>query len=438
MRTVPAKIVQKDGAIYLLKHCAEHGQQLELLEEDAAYQEKKQQYNKPGTVSKTQTQFEKGCPFDCGLCPEHDQHTCIGLIEVTNSCDLQCPVCYANAQAHSPENGVLALDTIEAMMDFYQDSEGGQAEILQISGGEPTTHPGIVKILQMARAKRFKYLMLNTNGIRIAEDEDFVRELKQFDSGFEVYLQFDGFSKNAYQTLRGRDLADIKKRALANLSRFGVPSTLVCTVAKGVNDLELGEIIATGIQAKSIRGVNFQPVAYWGRLDVLSPAGRITTSGVLKRIAKQTNGMIALNDFVPLPCNVERVAITFLFKTMAGFIPITRNVDIKKYLSLINNTFAFKIDEMLKTAGRELLNPLNVCKCFDFFKDYRKVVPADFDISAPDAIENTFRISVTSFVDAYNFDHKSMQKECVHIITPDFKRIPFSAYNMLYREQNQC
>ena len=116
----------QNNSIYLLKYCKQHGQQIELLEEDADFYNKRHLYNKPSTPSKTQTKINKGCPFDCGLCPDHEQHTCIGLIEITSACDLKCPICYANAA----QNTFISLKKIEEMMDFFQDSESGKAEIV--------------------------------------------------------------------------------------------------------------------------------------------------------------------------------------------------------------------------------------------------------------------------------------------------------------------
>jgi tetraether lipid synthase len=321
------------------------------------------------------------------------------------------------------------------MMDCYQQSEHGQAEILQISGGEPTLHPQIIEIINMAKAKKFKYIMLNTNGLRIAAEEDFAAQLHNFGYGFEVYLQFDGFSKETSLRLRGQDLSSIKQQAVANLVKYQVPMTLVSTVESGINEHELGAVILYGLKTNYIRGINIQPLAYWGKSEAVKSDQRLTISGITKLIEKQTASMIRQSDFIPLPCNVERVAITYLLKNGVEFIPITRNADIKKYLSLINNTFAFKVQDVLREASKGLINLNIACECFNFFKDFQSVIPKGFDIYKKDAIEDTFRISITSFVDAFNFDLQSLQKECVHIITPDLKRIPFSAYNSFHRRR---
>lgn len=433
MKRVDAKIILKNNSIYLLKSCKEHGEQLGILEEDAEYFLKRNDYTKPGTISKTQTKINSGCPFDCGLCSEHDQHTCIGLIEITNKCDLNCPICYARAG----KKEILGLDKISKMMDFYKDSEFGDAEILQISGGEPTTHPDILEIIDLAREKNFKYVLLNTNGLRIANDEEFVRELGKFKGKFEIYLQFDGFDKKTYEHLRGKDLREIKQKAIQNLSKYKIPITLVSTIERGINDDEIGKIINFGLEQEYIRGVNFQPICFSGRLKKHDIENRITITGILKKIEEQTKGKILKSDFVPLPCDVDRVAINYLYRSGKEFLPLARGLDIKKYIPLVDNTFSFDADNILEKMKKN--SSWCGCNCLSFLNDIRKMIPAGFALKSKDeridyVSYNTFRISVTSFLDAYNFDIKSMKKECVHIITPDFKKIPFSSYNLIHRK----
>ena len=434
---VDAKIIEKGGKIYISRYCADHGNFCELLEENAGFYLKRVEYDKPGTISKTQTKTIKGCPFDCGLCPAHDQHTCNGLIEVTNACDLGCPTCYA----HSGKGENLALETIDKMLDFFVDSEHGQAEILQISGGEPTLHPQILEIIELARKKPIKYILLNTNGLRIAKDPEFARELGKFKGGFEIYLQFDGLSERSAVGIRGRNVIEERKRAVENLSEAGVPITLVATVVKGINDDQIGEIFNYAISQTWIRGINYQPVAFFGRLPKgTDTRDRITMTGILERLERQTKGMVRLEDFIPLPCDVERVALSYMFKQKGQFTPLIRDVDIKQFLPAIRNTFQFAPDNVMKEIAETFDKQGCCCQLASLFKNLRKtILPAGYAaMSQKQKAEfinnNTFRISATSFVDKYNFDAKSMQKECVHVITPDLRKIPFSAYNMIHRK----
>jgi uncharacterized radical SAM superfamily Fe-S cluster-containing enzyme len=429
---VDAEIAVKDDSVFLLKNCPEHGEQVALLEKNAEYYKARVLYDKPGTASKIQTASKKGCPFDCGICPEHKQHTCIGLIEINGDCELACPDCYTGH--HSIDR--LNLNDIEKMMDFYQDSESGKAEVIQISGGEPTMHPQLMDILQLAKDKQFRYILLNTNGLRIAEDRDFVRALSKFLPRFEIYLQFDGLDERSHTVLRGRNLRAQKEQAIKNLGDFGIPVTLVATVQKHVNDHEIGAILKYGMSTPSVRGVNYQPIAFFGKVDPESLKDRITLTEVLEQIEAQTSGEYLLSDFVPLPCNVERVAMTFCHRKGDKFIPLTRQLDLREHLSVINNTFAFDADEYLSQAKGES----DICQCARMLIDkIRPLIPKTFEkLSTGEKVGhltcNMFRISVSSFVDVYNFDLKSMQKECVHVITPDLRRIPFSAYNMFHRK----
>lgn len=434
LKVIPAKIIFKDNKVYLLKYCPKHGEQLELLEHDIEYFKNKRLYDKAGTITKTQTEIKKGCPYDCGLCPNHDQHSCINILEVTNRCNMCCNTCYAN----SGKGKDLDFKKVKEMIDFGAECENGRGEVLQISGGEPSIHPDIIKIIRYAREK-YQYVMLNTNGIRIAEDEEFVKELSEFKGGFEIYLQFDSFKDEVYEKIRGKKLVDIKKKAIQNLEKYNIPITLVMTIERDINDKELGKIISYGLETNCIRGVNIQPVAYFGRKNGnLDRSNRVTLTNVINLIEEQTKKMIVKEDFTPLPCNVERVSLTYLYNTKNGFIPITRLDNIKKYLPYVNNTFTFKIEDAL-TNGKDIIFG-SCCNPLRFLKDFKKFVPKDFmkwdlEKRSKYVSENTFRISITSFVDRYNFDIKSMQKECAHIITTDLKRIPFSSYNMIYRSK---
>ncbi|OGO88033.1 MAG: hypothetical protein A2Y15_03190 [Clostridiales bacterium GWF2_36_10] len=433
LNQIDAKIVIKEKKVYIKKFCSTHGEMEHLLEEDADYHLKKVLYDKPSTIHTNETSAKNGCPYDCGLCQLHEQHTCIGLVEITTKCNMLCPMCYASC---GKEGKDLEFLTIEKMIDFYIECEGGKAEILQISGGEPTLHADILEILELCKNKNIGHVMLNTNGIKLAEDIEFVKKLAPLTSGFEIYLQFDSLKDEVYEKTRNRKMFEIKKKAIDNLNKYNIPTTLVCTVTRNCNDNELSEIINYGLATSCVRGVNFQPAARFGCYeDALDDS--YTVSGIMNLIEASSNKIIKSSDFVPLPCNVERVAVTYLYKKGKSFVPITRNKNIEKYVPFISNTFLFKIEDSLAQGEAP---SFGFCKCLDFLNDFNKLVPKSFlkwnkDDRVKYLNENTFRITISSFVDKYNFDLKSMQKECVHIITPDLKRIPFSAYNMIHRSK---
>jgi uncharacterized radical SAM superfamily Fe-S cluster-containing enzyme len=434
-KKISAQIIEENYQVFILKKCSEHGEQKELLEEDAEYHKRKKEYDKPGTITPTQTIIKKGCPYDCGLCPQHKQHSCNAVVDITQQCNLNCPTCYAS----SGRGKHKSLNEIEKMLDFFQKSENNQAEILQISGGEPTLHPNILKIIEIAKSKNFRYVLLNTNGIKIAEDENFAKELSKFRGRFAIYLQFDGFKESTYQHLRGRkDLLKTKLKAIENLRKYKIPITLVATIEKDINDDEIGQLFEFGINTNGIRGINFQPITFFGRVPKEKTENRITLSGIINRLEKQTKQTVLKTDIIPLPCNVHRVGIGFFFKKNKNFLPVTRVVNVKSYLPLIDNTFAFDAEKLLKEKSK--IGVLgNCCVCMKaFLSDLNKFIPENYnEMQEEEQIkywdENSFMVSISSFIDKYNFDEKSMQKECVHFITPDLKRIPFSTYNMIYR-----
>jgi uncharacterized radical SAM superfamily Fe-S cluster-containing enzyme len=213
---VPAKITCEDGNVFYLKRCHEHGVQKTLIGDDLAYWKSQRDWLKPGDRPLApQTRTEHGCPFDCGLCPDHEQHSCLAIIEVNEACNLSCPVCFADS---SPSRGShRPLAEIEHMLDALVASEG-EPDLVQLSGGEPTLHPQFFEILAAARRRPIRHLMINTNGLRIARETGFAERLAAFMPGFEVYLQFDSLKREALMALRGADLAPCVSRRWRRLN----------------------------------------------------------------------------------------------------------------------------------------------------------------------------------------------------------------------------
>src|SRR5258708_4415341 len=266
---VPAKIVEEDGGIYYSKRCPEHGVMKTLVSDDPVYWRRTLEYLKPGDRPlQPHTRTERGCPWDCGLCPAHEQHSCLAIVEINEACNLACPVCFADS---SPKrNTHRSLAEVERMFDALVLSEG-EPDLVQISGGEPTIHPQILDIIAAARRRPIKHVMLNTNGIRIAEDPVFVDALAEFRPGFEVYLQFDSLNDEALKNIRGAALSRIRRQALANLEARGISTTLGCTVKRGFNDRDIGAIARHALTYKCVRAVNIHPIQDAGRTAGFDP-----------------------------------------------------------------------------------------------------------------------------------------------------------------------
>ncbi|MEY8213040.1 MAG: radical SAM protein, partial [Colwellia sp.] len=205
MERVDGKIVFQDGAVWLLKRCPEHGNEKVMLADDIDYYRRAREVfiKTPEQSQCYNTPSKWGCPYDCGICPDHEQHGCTLLLEVTDHCNLRCPTCYANS---SPERLThRSLDNIIAMLDLAVKNEG-EPNIIQISGGEPTLHPDFFEIIEQTKKRPIKHLLINTNGLKIAQSDEFTQKLASYNPSIEVYLQFDTLENHALEILRARPL----------------------------------------------------------------------------------------------------------------------------------------------------------------------------------------------------------------------------------------
>ena len=430
---VEAKILLKDDRVYLEKWCPEHGRERVLIADDADYYRKSREVfiKTPEMPRRFNTEQRWGCPYDCGLCPEHMQHSCLSLIEITDHCNLRCPICYADSGPHRP--GFRDLATVERMLDAVVANEG-EPDVVQISGGEPTLHPDFFAILDAAKRRPIRHLMVNTNGLRIAKEADFAARLKEYEPGFELYLQFDSLRDEVHQDLRGAKLSEVRKRALERLNEHDISTTLVVTVKKGLNDQELGEIVEFALKQPCVRGVTFQPIQAAGRLENYDPArDRLTLSEVRRRILEQTK-TFEPDDLIPVPCNPDCLAMAYALKLGDATVPLTRFVSPETLVAKGRNTIVVERDEALRAHVFELFatnhSPESqACSLSDLLCCLPSVqAPQEWNY------RNVFRILIMQFIDAYSFDLRAVKKSCVHIAQPDGRLIPFDTFNLFYRD----
>ena len=433
-KLVDAQVLIRDRAVYLRKYCPEHGWHEALVSSDADWYINSLKFNKPGSIPNDfATKVEDGCPNDCGLCPEHQQHTCIGLIEVTARCNLSCPTCFADA-GQGPD---LSLTQVEAILDRLMVTEH-EPEIVQISGGEPTIHPQILDILKAAKSHNIRHIMLNTNGLRLAQDPDFVHQLARYEP--TVYLQFDGLTAQTYDILRGRDLLIIKQKALDHLAEAGMYAILVATITQGINDSEIGDILRYGLKHPAVLGISYQPVTFCGRWQGKpDPLHRITLPDVLHNLEAQTGGMFRVSDFFPVPCpHPTCSACTYAFKDDNPIIPIARLVNVEDYLDFITNRTVIDFSEEMKSSLESLWSMATIMGG-EKTNNAVSCVTCNFSLPSLDAKslkERFFMVQVHAFMDEYSFDLKRLMKCCVHQLLPDGRAIPFCAYNNLgYRQK---
>jgi uncharacterized radical SAM superfamily Fe-S cluster-containing enzyme len=325
-RRVDAKIVFQDDRVIMIKRCPEHGYERVLIADDVDYYRRCREVfiKPPETPLRYNTPVKWGCPYDCGLCTDHEQHSCLSLVEIADACNLRCPVCYASSGPDRPH--YRSLDHIERMLDAVVANEG-HPDVVQISGGEPTIHPDFFRVLDLAKARPIRHLMVNTNGLKIAESEEFTARLAEYMPDFEVYLQFDSFERDALVDLRGADLRRIREQALERLNRHGISTTLVVTVKRGVNDREIGRIVDFAVTQPCVRGVTLQPVQTAGRYDGFDPAtDRLTLTEVRRNILEQTS-LFRPEDLIPVPCHPDSLGMAYALKINGSVVPLTGLID---------------------------------------------------------------------------------------------------------------
>ncbi|AVP96039.1 radical SAM protein [Ahniella affigens] len=434
LRRVEASILIKDEQVFLDKWCPEHGRERVLIADDAAYYRMaREQFIKPPELpDRFNTERRYGCPYDCGLCPEHMQHSCLTLIEITDQCNLRCPICYADSGPHRP--GFRSLADIERMLDAVVANEG-EPDVVQISGGEPTLHPQFFDILDAARRRPIRHLMVNTNGIVIAKTPGFAERLATYMPGFELYLQFDSLRDAVHQDLRGANLREIRLAALEKLNALDISTTLVVTVKRGVNDAELGEIIEFALQQPCVRGVTFQPIQHAGRAEQFDPAKhRLTLTEVRRKILAQST-RFKPEDLIPVPCNPDCLAMAYALKVGGQVLPLTGLIPKDTLVNAGRNTIVVERDEGLREQVFKLFatnqSPAaQACSLADLLCCLPQVAaPAEL------GYRNVFRVLIMAFIDAHAFDLRAVKKSCVHIAQPDGKMIPFDTFNLFYRDE---
>lgn len=411
---IPAvKTVGEDGNIYLEKKCWEHGSFKTLIWEgdlESYIGWAAGDSNAPVTPVRAR-EAERGCPNDCGLCQNHERDSCCVLLELTNRCNLSCPVCFASAGEQTPHD--LSVEEIGKQYDLLME-HGGPFNI-QLSGGEPTLLEDLDKIIALGKEKGFTFFQLNTNGIRLAREDGYAAHLAK--AGVSVvFLQFDGLDDKIYQTLRGAALAETKLRAIENCKAAGLPVVLVPTVAPGINDHALGDILRFALaHAPHVRGVHIQPISYFGRCELDAPERRLTIPAVLRRIQEQTDGLMKASDFggggAESPyCSFHA---SYLRKDDGSLKALPRRR---------SQCCCVKSSDARDFVSRQWSGKIS---CSDEDSD-----TSSLDTFLRQTVENTFTVSGMVFQDAYNLDLDRLRRCYICEVDTQKGMVPFCAYNL--------
>lgn len=335
--------------------------------------------------------------------------TCLALIEIVDSCNLACPTCYASSP-QSPDVKARSLEDICARVQGVIDRKG-KIEILQLSGGEPTLHPRFFELLEWCQSHpSIEYVLLNTNGVRIAHDEEFASELAgRFRCGkFQLYLQFDGPQEAGQRDLRGADLRATRLRCLDRCADSDIPVTLAVTVTPE-NLPHLWETVSFGLGRENVRGVSFQPVFGSGR-GTLAGAARLNTADIILNTVSQSAGQLRFEDFTPLPCGDPNCAmIGYLLRTPDGVRSVSDFLDFQSVQGFLRDRVRYSLEDLVKCGCES--EPLGA-------------ILKNFEINERSA----FRLFIKPFMDAWTWDEDRIDRCCTHVIRPDGKLDSFCRY----------
>lgn len=456
---VQAKIFEDGGKVYITKTCPEHGVYTDLYWGDYGQYLWAEKYSHKGQpISNPRTEERKGCPFDCGICTNHKSSTMLGIIDVTNRCNLRCPICFAYAGAA----GYLyepSKQQIRMMMMNLRENRPLKTPALLFSGGEPTVRDDLPELIAMAKDMGFSYVMVASNGIRMAESPEYCKMLKA--AGLNnVYLQFDGVTPEPYIEARGFDLLPIKLRAIENLKKAGFTRiVLVPTLVNGVNDDQIGDIIRFAVENKDCVGaVNFQPVSISGRIDDSQREKmRITIPDLIKLVEEQTHGLIKQSEWFPVPTVQPLIRListmkeedfldfcthphcgmgTYLFIDGDEVNPLSERLNVDDNLGVLQKINGFLEEGRTFRAKLELI--YGVVRNFRFktFARYLTgILIHDEYLGIIRMHRERVFIGSMHFMDPYNFDLERVQRCVIHYATPDGRIIPFCTMNNIHREE---
>ncbi|MCA9968584.1 MAG: radical SAM protein [Anaerolineales bacterium] len=425
LAVLPAERVRRDGAVYLRKRCAAHGTFESVVWRGAPDFADWARPKIPAYPERPLTPTAAGCPHDCGLCPDHRQQTCTALLEITQRCNLRCPVCFADAAHRPPPDPDLA--TIESWYRLLLRS-GGPCNV-QLSGGEPTVRRDLPAIIRLGRQLGFSFIQLNTNGLRLAEDPAYVAALRA--AGLSsVFLQFDGTEDAIYQALRGAPLLAHKVAAIENCIAHDIGVILVPTLKPGVNAHNVGDIVRFALRyAPGVRGVHFQPISYFGRYPVApTDADRITIPDVIQAVVTQSGGLVRQAAFAPPGCENALCSFhgNFVLMPDGRLVPWTKHQapgcgcqpgsaaeGAAKARAFVASNWIALGDVAPASGGGPSLG--------------------EWDVLLQRAKTHTFFISGMAFQDAWTLDLERLRDCCIHTVSPDGRLIPFCAYNLTSR-----
>jgi hypothetical protein len=471
---IDARIFEESGKVVMEKHCPDHGDFRDIVFSDARLYLKMEQWSfgdNRGLHNPVVADAAR-CPDDCGLCNMHTSHTALANVDLTNRCNLTCPVCFANANAagylYEPD-----FETVRKMLQALRDERPAPCRIVQFSGGEPTIYPRFLDVLRMAKELGFTHLQAATNGLKFTSLE-FAQQCKE--AGLHtLYLQFDGVCDDIYRRTRGESLWEKKLQCIENVKKAGLKIVFVPTIVKGLNDHQIGDIIRLSLEyIECTSGISFQPVAFTGRISRHElEAKRFTLSDFAHSVQEQTGIADPYEDWYPLnfvtpfsklisalrgeetttlTCHPHCSLGTYLFVDQnRKAVPVTRFVDVGEMMK--------EMDMLARKAGKRRVQfytkleawnslrkffhedkapeGLNFTKFLQTLQGFTDKSYGRGESEKQGFTYRTLLVAGMHFMDSYNYDVERVKRCVIHYAAPNGKVYPFCAYNSgpVFRER---
>ncbi len=447
-RSIDAKIIFREDAVYFDKFCPEHGKQEVLVASSVQWYLDCLSFIAPNTPPRTiKKEVSKGCPFDCGPCSSHQQKVYLPVIPITSTCNLDCPICYTvnkNEDAYR-----LSHREMKQILEHLLE-EHDELDIINFTGGEPTLHPHLPDFLQMCREAGLQRLTVSTNGLKL-RDESYVRRLAALDA--RIVLSLDTFRPEIDQAMLGANTVTAKLEALDLLEKHGVSVTILPAVAAGLNDNEVESLFDLVMRRPNILSLELHTLCFTGQGGVgFQRSARITIPDLHRRLENATGGRITGQDFVPSPlAHPHCYSICYLLcLDDGGYVPFTSLVSRAQLFELLEDSLYIEPREKLEEVFRGIIdrlwsNPDLLPESGAVLRTLKRLLkemfpPAGPSLSVQDrrriAEKSSKAIYIHSHMDEENFDVARVMKCCVGVPGPDGTNIPTCSYNVLYREKD--
>ena len=417
LERVPGTVVERDARVYLQRNCTAHGATEALIASDAAlyWNETRGPVCGPG-----------------GCCGPSTNHSCTLIFEITEHCNLTCPTCFTASSPHL--TWAMPFDEFRVKLGRLRAAGKDTADVVQLSGGEPTTHPEFEQIVAHCFEQGVSKVYVNSNGVRFASDRTLVQRLAEIDGGSErlhIYFQFDGFAESTHAQIRGsKNLFPVKQRAIENLLGAGIFVVPVMTVTRGINLSEVGAVIRMAREHHPhMNAVMLQPAFYAGRYENDRNAPRLTMAEIVHEVVAQTDGLFSLDDFGPIPCSSPNC-----FGMAVALVREDRTIPVSRYFPRFQEwaspAVAPLVDQVRDRLPATMLEAVAESDALDVVLD---LLGENDDSADWSSYRDFFIVAIKPFMDAYTYDQDRVDRCCVHVIDRAGQPVSLCEYNVLRR-----